>query len=156
MCHVAAQAAADVRAARQAGLAVRVIGVEHEPLDRAAWLLEVRALHDAVGGLEAVAPLPRVIDAAVPTTGYSDVRQVALARLALEDVPSVQVDWVRYGPKLAQVALTVGADDLDAVPAADDLTHGSRRATLEDLRRNITAAGLTPVERTGRHARLDG
>ncbi len=92
----------------------------------------------------------------MPTTGYSDVRQVALARLVLEDMPSVQVDWGQYGPKLAQVALTVGADDLDAVPAEDDLTHGARRATLEDLRRNIVAAGLTPVERTGRHARLDG
>ncbi len=79
---------------------------------------------------------------------------MALARLVLEGVPSVQVDWMLYGPKLAQVALTVGADNLDAVPAGDDLTHGARRATLEDVRRNITAAGLTPVERTGRHARL--
>ncbi len=82
------------------------------------------------------------------------MRQVALARLVLEDVPSVQVDWLIYGPKLAQVALTVGADDLDAVPAVDDLAQGARRATLEDLRRNITAAGLSPAERTGRHARL--
>ena len=92
----------------------------------------------------------------MPTTGFSDVRQIALTRLALEDIPSVQVDWTLYGPKLAQVALTVGADDLDGVPAVDDVSMGARRATLEDLRRNITAAGLTPFERTGRHSRLDG
>ncbi len=156
LCHVGEGGAEAIHAARDAGLAVRVLGVEQEPADRAGWLLEVRALQDAVGGLHAVAPLPRLIDPTLPTTGYSDVRQVALARLALEDLPSVQVHWGQYGPKLAQVALTVGADDLDGVPAEDDLTHGSRRATLEDLRRNILAAGLTPVERTGRHAHLAG
>ena len=156
VCHVGPDAAEAVRAARDAGLGVRVVGIEHEPADRAAWLLAVRALQDAVGGLHAVAPLPRAIDPTMPTTGFSDVRQVALARLALEQVPSVQVDWVHYGPKLAQVALTVGADDLDGVPAVDDLSLGSRRATLDDLRRNIVAAGLTPCERSGRHTRLDG
>ncbi|MEP7116690.1 MAG: hypothetical protein ABI880_03870 [Acidobacteriota bacterium] len=155
ICHVGPNAAAAVQQARAAGLGVRVVGVEHEPEDRAAWLLAVRALQDAVGDLRAVAPLPRLIDPAVPTTGFSDVRQVALTRLALEHVPSVQVDWRLYGPKLAQVALTVGADDLDGVAAVDDLSHGPRRATLEDLRRNISAAGLTPAERSGRHARLD-
>ena len=156
LCHAGPDAADAVRAARAAGLAVRVVGLAEEPPDRTAWLLAVRALQNAVGGLHAVAPLPRVIDPAMPTTGYADVRSVALARLALDEVPSVQVDWTLYGPKLAQVALTVGADDLDAVPAVDDLTHGTRRATLEDLRRNITAAGLTAAERTGRHTRLDG
>ena len=155
LCEVGPGAAEGVRAAREAGLVVRVVGVEREPVDRAAWLLDVRALQDAVGGLQAVAPLPREIDPSMPTTGYSDVRQVALARLVLEDIASVQVDWMRYGPKLAQVALTVGADDLDGVPAVDELTNGPRRATLEDLRRNITAAGLIPAERTGRHTRVD-
>ncbi len=154
LCEIGPGAADAVRAAREAGLAVRVVGVDREPADRVGWLLGVRALQDAVGGCEAVAPLPRQADATLPTTGYSDVRQVALARLVLDDIPSVQVDWVLYGPKLAQVALTVGADDLDGVPAADDITQGPRRATLEDLRRNITAAGFIPVERTGRRTRV--
>ena len=52
-----------------------------------------------------------------PTTGYDDVKMVALARLAAPNIPSIQVDWPRYGPKLAQVALTFGADDLDGVSA---------------------------------------
>jgi 2-iminoacetate synthase ThiH len=60
------------------------------------------------------------------------------------------VDWGLYGPKLAQVALTVGADDVDAVSAEDDQAQGPRRAPLEEIRRNIRAAGLEPVERNGR------
>jgi aminodeoxyfutalosine synthase len=87
---------------------------------------------------------------AVPTTGFDDVKRVALARLFLEDVPSIQVDWSLYGPKLAQVALTVGANDVDAVSPLDDSAEGRRRAPLEEIRRNIRAAGLDPVERDGR------
>lgn len=141
-----------VRAARAAGLGVRVVGAVSGPDNRAGWLLEVRALQDAVGGFEAVAPLPQQADLTTPTTGFDDVRQVALARLALETVPRVQVDWLRHGPKLAQVALTVGADDLDAVLADDDTSRGVRRAPLEEIRRNVAAAGLTSVERDGRFA----
>jgi 2-iminoacetate synthase ThiH len=81
---------------------------------------------------------------------------VALARLAFETIPSIQVDWARYGPKMAQVALAVGADDLDAVPAFDDQSLGSRRAPLEEVRRNISAAGFMPAERDGRHNSVAG
>ncbi len=153
-CHVGPGVHEAMAAARNAGLGVRVLGVDDEPARLVDWLLEARELQATVGGLHAVAPLPRVVDAASPTTGYADVRRVALTRLVLTDIPSVQVDWALYGPKLAQVALTVGADDLDSVAAADDLSHGARRATLEDVRRNIVAAGLVAVERTGRHERI--
>jgi aminodeoxyfutalosine synthase len=85
-----------------------------------------------------------------PTTGYEDIKRVALARLIVDNVPSIQVDWAAYGPKLAQVALTVGADDIDAVSADDDTSAGRRRAPLEEIRRNIRAAGQEPVERNGR------
>jgi aminodeoxyfutalosine synthase len=84
-----------------------------------------------------------------PTTGYADVKAVAIARLAAPEIPSIQVDWSRYGPKLAQVALTFGADDLDAVTASDDAPDGRRRAPIEDVRRNIEAAGFQPEERDG-------
>jgi len=69
-------------------------------------------------------------------------------------VPSIQVDWSIYGPKLAQVVLTVGADDVDAVSAEDDASQGRRRATLEDIRRNIRAASQEPIERNGRFEML--
>lgn len=145
-----------VQAARAAGLGVRVVGAVACPEDRAAWLLDVRVVQDALGGIEAVVALPQLADSTTPTTGFDDVRQVALARLALETVPRVQVDWQRHGPKLAQVALTVGADDVDLVAADDDASRGARRAPLEEIRRNITAAGLTPAERDGRFASLAG
>ena len=83
------------------------------------------------------------------------MRQDALARLLAPNIPSIQVDWSLYGPKLAQVALTVGADDVDRVSAIDDLREGRRRAPLEEIRRNIRAAALTPVERDGAYRRLD-
>jgi 2-iminoacetate synthase ThiH len=62
------------------------------------------------------------------------------------------VDWLLYGPKLAQVALTFGADDFDGVPAETGSVNllGPRRTTLEDVRRNIRAAALTPVARNAR------
>jgi aminodeoxyfutalosine synthase len=124
--------------------------------DSLALLREVVALQRAVGVIRAFAPLPRKFNPAIPTTGYEDVKRVALARLVVEDVPSIQVDWALYGPKLAQVALTVGADDLDAVSAIDDMSLGPRRAPLEEVRRNIRAAGLEPVERDGRFQVMTG
>ena len=101
--------------------------------------------------IRAFAPLPRTINPAVPTTGYDDVKRIALARLVVDNVPSIQVDWSLYGPKLAQVALTVGADDVDArVGRRRCRAEGRRRAPLEEIRRNIHAAGQEPVERNGR------
>ena len=63
-----------------------------------------------------------------PSTGYDDVRTIAVARLMCRSIPSIQVDWPLYGPKLAQVAIAYGADDLDGVAAVDTL--GPRAAPL--------------------------
>ena len=93
-----------------------------------------------------------MLNAFRPTTGYDDVKTVAIARLAAPNIPTIQVDWLRYGPKLAQVALTFGADDLDGVTPSDDAPEGRRRAPLEEVRRNIEAAGFMPAERDGRFA----
>ena len=84
-----------------------------------------------------------------PTTGYGDLRQVALARLLVDNIESIQVSWSIHGPKLAQVALTFGADDVDAVPAKGADEQGWRRSPGVEIRRNITVAGLTPVPRNG-------
>src|SRR6476659_5250458 len=111
---------------------------------------QIAAVQYDVAVIPAFAPLPRKMNPAVPTTGFDDVKRVALARLFLEDVPSIQVDWSLYGPKLAQVALTVGANDVDAVSPIDDQSEGRRRAAVEEIRRNIRAAGLDPIERDGR------
>jgi aminodeoxyfutalosine synthase len=134
-----------------AGLALARLTVYHSPsTDPLPLLRAVADLQRAVGVVRAFAPLPRRLNPAVPTTGYEDVKRVALARIVVDNVPSIQVDWSLYGPKLAQVALTVGADDVDGVSAQDETTEGRRRAPLEEIRRNIRAAGQEPIERNGR------
>ena len=135
-------------ACEAAQLPVRCLSLQ-KPIDdgRTLWLLHVRSLVQRFPSIFAVAPLPREQSIAVPTTGYGDVRAVALARLALAAVRNIQVDWAQYGPKLAQVALTFGANDFDRVSTIDDPSLGTRRTSLEDVKRNITAAGFTPVER---------
>ena len=108
--------------------------------------------HGAGSVCRSFAPLPQV-EPSPPTTGHSDLRQVALARLLVDNIDSIQVDWARHGPKLAQVALTFGADDVDAVSAeTDDL--GWRRSPREEVRRNIVAAGFAAVRRNGRFETL--
>lgn len=133
------------------GLALSRLTIHQLPgSDMPALYKQIGLLQYDVAVIRAFAPLPRVFNPAVPTTGYDDVRRIALARLYVQHIPSIQVDWALYGPKLAQVALTVGADDLDAVSPPDDLSEGRRRAPREEVRRNITAAGFEPVERDAR------
>jgi aminodeoxyfutalosine synthase len=137
-----------------AGLGLARLTIHQLPTADVPDLMKrVAALQTQVGVIRAFAPLPRRVNAAVPTTGYDDVKRVALARLFVDNIPSIQVDWTLYGPKLAQVALTVGANDVDAVSAADDSGTGPRRAPLEEIRRHITAAGLEPLERDARFDR---
>ena len=134
-----------------AGLALARLTISKLPTtDVSSLLRRVAELQRAVGVIRAFAPLPRRFNPATPTTGFDDVKRVALARIVVDNVPSIQVDWSLYGPKLAQVALTMGADDVDAVSAEDDTGQGWRRAPLEEIRRNIQTAGFEPVERNGR------
>ena len=140
-----------IEALSLAGLSLARLTIHTLPsADVSALYRQVAALQTDVGVIRTFAPLPRAMNPAVPTTGYDDVRRVALARLFVTNIPSIQVDWSLYGPKLAQVALTVGADDVDAVSPADDTGEGPRRAPLEEVRRNIRAASFEPVERDGR------
>jgi len=138
-----------------AGLSLARLTIHQLRPDVAGLYKAVAELQRGVAVLRAFAPLPRAINPAVPTTGYDDVKRVALARIVVDNVPSIQVDWSRYGPKLAQVALTVGADDVDAVSTATDSADGKRRAPLEEIRRNIRAAGQEPIERNGRFDLLE-
>jgi aminodeoxyfutalosine synthase len=115
--------------------------------------LDVAALQTRLRAIRAFAPLARKIDETQPTTGYEDVKRVAISRVLVDNVETIQVDWALYGPKLAQVALTFGADDIDSVAASDDETKGHRRSPVEEIRRSIQAAGFEPVERNGKFDR---
>ena len=148
--------AADIR---DAGLELLTIAVheldDHRRLEvcHAATALQtaVVGLPGPAGGgaFRAFAPLPRQMSVTKPTTGYDDVKMIALARTMVTNIGSIQVDWALYGPKLAQVALTVGANDIDNVAAVDPGILGTRRSPLEEIKGNINAAALEPVERDG-------
>jgi len=127
------------------------LSIDKAPAEaRIPLMRQAAQLQEQFGGIHSIGPLQSTLAAFRPTTGYDDVKTVALARLAAPNIPTVQVDWLRYGPKLAQVALTFGADDLDNVTASDVAPDGRRRAPLEEVRRNIAAAGFEPAERDGR------
>ena len=139
----------------QAGFERLRLTVDQVPAaQRTELLLRAAALQERFACIQSINPLPLVLNTFRPTTGYEDVKMVAISRLAAPGIPSVQVDWQRYGPKLAQVALTFGADDIDGVSPSDDAPEGRRRAPLEEIRRNIEAAGFQPVERDGAFAVL--
>jgi aminodeoxyfutalosine synthase len=142
---------AAMRALSAAGLSPRRITVSRPVGERKAEVLaRMRDCIDAVGHPLHVSPLPRHPPAEKPTTGYEDLRMVALARLMVATNTAspvrIEVDWSLYGPKLAQVALTFGADHLDAVAATSDASLGRRRETVEEVERNIRAAGFEPQE----------
>ena len=91
---------------------------------------DVRLLQEA--SADGVASYPAIADEY--GKGSAAAAQRALAYLR---------DNMRYG---------FGADDVDNVTASDEAPLGHRRAPLEDVRRNIEAAGLEPAERDGRFA----
>jgi aminodeoxyfutalosine synthase len=143
-----------LEALADAGLQLSRLTVNETPTrEWTAVCREVAALQTRLGAIRAFAPLARKTDAMQPTTGYEDVRRIAISRVLADNVNTIQVDWALYGPKLAQVALTFGADDIDSVSADDDQSQGRRRSAVEEIRRSIQAAGFEPVERDGKFAR---
>jgi aminodeoxyfutalosine synthase len=122
-----------------------------EPDARLDLIDRAEAIQRETGAFRALAPLPRRDPIDQPATGYDDVRTVAIARL-MSSIPSVQVDWPLYGPKLAQVAIAYGANDIDGIAATETLARGPRRAPRQDIERQIRAAGGEPVERDGRYS----
>ena len=143
-----------LEAMMDAGLELARLTVNETPeREWTAVCRDVADLQTRLRAIRAFAPLARKIDATQPTTGYQDVKRVAVARLLADNVDVIQVDWALYGPKLAQVALTFGADDIDSVAADDDQSQGHRRSPIEDIRRSIRAAGFEPVERDGGYKR---
>ncbi len=145
---------ASLQAVADAGLAVQTVtlGTPVGGEDFLEALERLRSWQAATGVVRACAPLPVETPAEHPTTGYDDMRHVAIARLVLDNVAHVQAHWTRMGAKLSQSCLLFGADDVDAVPARDAMPHGPRRAILEEVRRNVRAASLVPVERDGAFA----
>jgi FO synthase subunit 2 len=94
-------------------------------------------------------------------SGLDDLRMYALARLIFgKDLVNVQASWVKLGPKLAQVALHCGANDLGGTLMEERISKsaGSRSGECmspEELRMIITDAGRTPRQRTTLYKYVD-
>jgi aminodeoxyfutalosine synthase len=143
---------AAVNAVRHAGLGAWRATVHRAALgDRLDLIERVVRLQQATRDVRAFAPLPRLDPPDEPSTGYDDVRTVAVARLMAVDLPVIQVDWPLYGPKLAQVSIAFGAGDIDGIAPVDAMAQGPRRAARADIERQIRAASAVPAERDGRY-----
>jgi aminodeoxyfutalosine synthase len=145
---------ATVTTAVEQGLGAWRLTVDRaDPPDRLGLLLRAERVQQATGSVRAFAPLPRLDAADRPATGYDDVRTIAAARLVCGRIAAIQVDWPLYGPKLAQVALAFGANDIDGIEPVARPDLGSRRAPAAEIERQIRAAAGEPVERNGRYER---
>jgi len=93
------------------------------------------------------------------TTAVQDLREIAVARLLLDNVPHIKAYWVMITPGLAQIALSYGANDLDGTVMEEEIAHTAgaktpQGLTVEQLRRLITDAGFQAVERDHLHREL--
>ncbi len=129
---------------------------------RAHHLLRLRALQDesialGKGRLQAFIPLAFHPDGNgmrnLPgPTGFDDLRTLAVSRLVLDNVDHLKAYWVSATPKVAQIGLSFGADDVDGTIVSETIyAAASKRAPeglcVDDLVRLIREAGRVPVER---------
>jgi aminodeoxyfutalosine synthase len=125
--------------------------------ERLEHLDALRSAQDETGGFLAFIPLafhPKntAMDSIANTTGIDDLKNIAVARLFLDNFPHVKAYWVMIGPKLAQLALSFGADDMDGTVKEEVITHMAGAETDQAIGSNtliqlIREAGRTPVER---------
>lgn len=91
------------------------------------------------------------MDGEVPVSGGFDyLRTLAISRLALDNIVHVQGSWVTQGPKIGQLSLFFGADDLGSIMLEENVVAaaGARyRMPREEMERVIRDAGFVPRQR---------
>jgi aminodeoxyfutalosine synthase len=125
--------------------------------DRVDHLRQLRALQDETHGFTGFVPLayqPEDNDIPVekPPTGFDSLRTIAVSRIYLDNFDHVTAYWVGLGLKLAQVALSYGADDLHGTIIEEHIFHmagapSPQLQTEADMIKAIREAGRTPVQR---------
>lgn len=125
--------------------------------ERSEHLAKLRELQDETGGFQTFIPLAfhpdnTEISHLPPTTGVDDLKCIAVARLMLDNFQHIKAFWIMISPKLAQVSLSFGADDMDGTVLEEKITHEAgaltpQGLTLDELVRLIREAGREPVER---------
>jgi aminodeoxyfutalosine synthase len=148
------------RMVHQAGLksnATMLYGHIENDEDRVDHLLKLRALQDETHGFQTFIPLAfhpdhTALEHLPKTTGLTDIRQIAVSRLLLDNFPHIKAYWQMMTAKIAQIALRFGADDIDGTVIEEKIYHDAGATTPQGMRRQelmrlITAAGRVPVER---------
>jgi aminodeoxyfutalosine synthase len=125
--------------------------------ERVDHLVKLRELQDQSHGFVTFIPLAFHPDntalSYIPKpTGYADLRNIAVARLLLDNFEHIKAYWVMLTPSIAQIALRFGANDLDGTVVEEKIYHDAGAKTSEftpraELERLIRGAGRIPVER---------
>ncbi len=147
------------RTAHELGMrttATMMFGVGEPYGARVDHLLAVRELQDTTGGFTAFIPWTfqdentDLEGEVAPSGGYDYLRTLAISRLCLDNITHVQGSWVTQGPKIGQVSLAFGADDLGSIMLEENVVAAAgaqHRMTQADIERIIREVGLTPRQR---------
>ncbi|HEU4983582.1 MAG TPA: aminofutalosine synthase MqnE [Acidobacteriaceae bacterium] len=148
------------RMVHEAGLksnATMLYGHIENDEDRVDHLLKLRALQDETHGFQTFIPLAfhpdhTPLEHLPKTTGLTDIRQIAVSRLLLDNFPHIKAYWQMMTAKIAQIALRFGADDIDGTVIEEKIYHDAGATTPQGMRRQelmrlITEAGRVPIER---------
>ena len=148
------------RTAHEVGLrsnATMLYGHVESEEERVDHLLKLRELQDETHGFVAFIPLAfhpeNTALAHLPKpTGYADLKNIAIARLLLDNFEHIKAYWIMLTPSIAQIAQRFGANDLDGTVVEEKIYHDAGAKTSEftpraELERLIRAAGRVPVER---------
>lgn len=139
--------------------ATMLYGHRESHADRVDHLSRLRDLQDRTGGFQAFVALPfqpgntpLEQEGIKQTGGVDDLKTIAIARLYLDNFTHIKAYWVMLGERIAQVALTFGANDLDGTVVEEKIVHEAgadspRGMGRDSILRLIRAAGRTPVER---------
>lgn len=130
--------------------------------DRVDHLLALRALQDETGGFLTYIPLAYHPDhnelgeslgrTGTATTGFDDLKNIAVGRLLLDNIPHVKTHWPMVTPFISQLALSFGCDDLEGTVVFERVYHEAGAATpmwlsYDEIITLIRGAGKEPVER---------
>lgn len=125
--------------------------------DRVDHLVRLRELQDATKGFQTFIPLAfhpenTALHHLPRTSGFMDLRNIAVSRLMLDNIPHIKAYWVMMTPQIAQIAQRFGADDLDGTIVEERIYHDAGATTAQGMRRQdllrlIREAGRDPVER---------
>jgi len=146
--------------AHEAGLrsnATMLYGHVETEEERVDHLIKLRELQDETHGFVAFIPLAfhpenTALSHIPKPSGYADLRNIAVARLLLDNFDHIKAYWIMLSPSIAQIALRFGANDLDGTVVEEKIYHDAGARTSEftpraELERLIRAAGRVPVER---------